>query len=112
MAHFAKLDEVNTVTEVVVVSNDVAPNEAAGIAFLTDWSGGYTRWKQTSYNASMRKNFAGIGFYYDAVRDAFIPPKPFPSWTLDETLCQWKPPVPCPGGQQLWHWNEKDKVWE
>ena len=79
MAHFAKLDENNIVLEVNLVSNDALdPNdeEASGIAFLIEWSGGHTNWKQTSYNANIRYNYAGIGYTYDAVDDAFIPPMP------------------------------------
>jgi hypothetical protein len=74
MAHFAKLDENNIVIEVNVVHNDVLdPNneEASGIAFLTEWSGGHTNWKQTSYNSSFRKNYAGVGMIYDPIKDEF-----------------------------------------
>ena len=79
MAHFAKLDDNNVVLEVNVVNNDVldpANEEQSGIEFLTEWSGGYSNWKQTSYNNSMRFNFAGIGYVYDPIDDAFIPPMP------------------------------------
>jgi hypothetical protein len=81
MAHFAKLDDNNIVTEVNVVGNEMLNNlpfpesEPVGIAFLTKWSGGYTNWKQTSYNANFRKHYAGIGYTYDPVFDAFIPPE-------------------------------------
>lgn len=94
MAHFAKLDENNMVLEVHVVSNDALDSndeENSGIEFLTNWSGGYTNWKQTSYNAKIRKNYAGINFQYDKDRDAFIPPK----WEcheevyLNELTCNW-----------------------
>ena len=77
MAHFAKLDENNIVIEVNAVSNqslDSSNEEASGIAFLTEWSGGYTNWIQTSYNGKIRYNFAGIGYIYDPVDDAFIAP--------------------------------------
>ena len=77
MAHFAKLDESNNVIEVVTVANaslDSSNEEASGIAFLTEWSGGYTNWKQTSYNGQFRYNFAGIGYIYDSIDDAFIAP--------------------------------------
>ena len=101
MAHFAKLDENNVVLEVNVVNNDVLTEdeEASGIAFLTEWSGGYSNWKQTSYNGNIRKNYAGIGFTYDPIRDAFIPPKPDDytdedgnhyTWTLNEETCLWE----------------------
>lgn len=92
MAHFAKLDENNIVLEVNVVNNDVLTEdeEASGIAFLTEWSGGYSNWKQTSYNGNIRKNYAGIGYTYDEERDAFIPPKPEGNWILNEETCQWE----------------------
>lgn len=79
MAHFAKLDDTNLVIEIHSVNNDALDpldEEASGIAFLTEWSGGYTNWKQTSYNASIRYNYAGVGFSYDPIDDAFIPPMP------------------------------------
>jgi hypothetical protein len=95
MAHFAKLDDNNVVLEVHCVhNNELLINgvevEAKGIVFLTEWSGGYTNWKQTSYNGTIRKNYAGIGYTYDSNRDAFIPPKPAGNWTLNETTCQWE----------------------
>jgi hypothetical protein len=79
MAHFAKLDDNNIVIDVNVVNNavlDSADEEGSGIAFLTDWSGGYSNWKQTSFNGSFRYNYAGIGFTYDPIDDAFIAPMP------------------------------------
>jgi hypothetical protein len=79
MAHFAKLDDNNIVIDVNVVNNavlDSADEEGSGIAFLTEWSGGYSNWKQTSYNEKFRYNFAGIGFTYDPIDDAFIAPMP------------------------------------
>ena len=92
MAHFAKLDENNVVLEVNVVNNDVLTEdeEASGIAFLTEWSGGYSNWKQTSYNGTFRKHYAGIGYTYDSIRDAFIPPKPEGNWILNEETCLWE----------------------
>lgn len=117
MAHFAKLDENNVVLEVDVVDNSDIQNlpfpesESAGIAFLTQWSGGYTNWKQTSYNRNFRKNYAGIGFTYDAILDAFIPPKPFPSWLLNTTLCVWEAPVSYPTDGKMYHWDEETKIW-
>ena len=92
MAHFAKLDENNIVIDVNVVNNDVldaSNEEASGIAFLTEWSGGYSNWKQTSYNGSFRKNYAGIGHTYDSIRDAFIGIKCHDEATLNEDTCQW-----------------------
>jgi len=116
MAHFAKLDENNVVLEVLVVHNnellqDGVESEAKGIQFLVDWSGGYPLWKQTSYNGNFRKNYAGIGYTYDATRDAFIPPQPFPSWTLNENTCLWDAPVPFPTDGQRYQWDEATTSW-
>lgn len=91
MAHFAKMDG-NTVAQVIVVHNNDAPDEATGIAFCKSLFGQDTEWKQTSYNGTTRKNYAGIGYTYDAVRDAFIAPRPADDWTLNEETCQWEPP--------------------
>ena len=93
MAHFAKLDENSVVLEVNVVNNaelDPANEEESGIAFLTEWSGGYANWKQTSYNGTIRKNYASIGYTYDEERDAFIPPKPEGNFVLNEETCRWE----------------------
>lgn len=117
MAHFAKLDENNIVLEVNVVDNEKlldsngVEQESLGVAFLTIWSGGYSNWKQTSYNGSFRKNYAGIGFTYDSVRDAFIPPKPFPSWSLNEDTCLWEAPVQRPEDSIPYDWNEDQQLW-
>ena len=95
MAHFAKLDENNIVTHVSVVDNwncvdgDGNESEAVGVAYLKSIHGEDTNWKQTSYNGNIRKNYAGIGHTFDADRDAFIAPKPYNSWQLNETSCQW-----------------------
>lgn len=111
MAHFAKLNENNQVIDVNVVNNEDIldengnESEEVGIAFLIEWSGGHVNWKQTSYNASMRKNFAGIGFKYDSDRDAFIPPKTYGSWTLNEETCRWEPPVAMPN-DGAYRWDE------
>lgn len=115
MAHFAKLDENNNVLEVHVVSNaaiDSSNEEQSGIEFLTNWSGGYTNWKQTSYNGNFRKNYAGVGYTYDPVRNAFISPKPFPSWILNEDTCKWEPPIPMPTDPHIYEWNEKKISWD
>jgi hypothetical protein len=115
MAHFAKLDENNIVLEVNAVSNDAldtSNEEASGIAFLTEWSGGYSNWKQTSYNGTTRKNYAGVGYYFDEARDAFIPPKPFESWLLDEETCFWQAPVAYPTDGGIYSWNEETRQWE
>ena len=122
MAHFAKLDSNNIVTEAQVVSNDVATNEQAGVDFLNNLYGTTDTWKQTSYNTHagqhdlggtpFRKNYAGLGFTYDSTRDAFIPPKPYSSWTLNETTCRWEAPVAYPDDSQEYTWNEDDQTWD
>ena len=114
MAHFAKLDENNLVLEVHVVSNnalDLANEEESGIAFLTEWSNGYTNWKQTSYNSTFRKNYASPGMSYDSVRGAFISPKPFESWILNEDTCIWEAPVAYPVNGLIYRWNEATTSW-
>jgi hypothetical protein len=117
MAHFAKLDENNVVLEVHVIHNNELldengiEQEQKGIDFLISWSNGYLAWKQTSYNGTFRKNYAGIGYTYDPQRDAFIPPKPFPSWTLNEDTCLWEPPVPYPTDGNLYQWDESMTNW-
>lgn len=112
MANFAKLDENNIVIAVNAVSNDVLDannEEESGISFLIDWSGGYTNWKQTSYNNNFRGRFAGVGFTYDPINDVFIAPKPFPSWTLDDNF-NWQSPKPRPN-EGLWTWDEDKLDW-
>ena len=114
MAHFAQLDESNIVTQVVVVNNDEllddgVESEAKGIAFCQSLFGG--NWIQTSYNGNIHKNYAGIGFNYDATKDAFIPPKPFNSWILDEDTCQWQAPTPYPTDDKIYYWSDDDSSW-
>lgn len=115
MAHFAELDENNVVLRVIVVHNndclDESGNESevVGIAFCQSLFGG--NWKQTSYNANFRKNYAGVGFTYDSVRDAFIRPQTFPSWTLDEN-CNWQPPLPMPDDGKMYYWDEPTVSWK
>ena len=116
MAHFAKLNNNNVVTEVHCVhNNELLVNgvevEAQGVVFLVNWSGGYTNWRQTSYNGNFRKNYAGIGFTYDPARDAFVPPQPFLSWTLDEDTCRWQPPVAYPTDGHSYAWDEDTLAW-
>ena len=116
MAYFAKLDENNVVLEVHVVHNnellvDGVESEAKGIEFLVGWSGGYQLWKQTSFNATIRKNVAAAGFTYDPDRDAFIPPQPYPSWGLNEQTCQWDCPVPMPTDDKRYAWDEQNCQW-
>jgi hypothetical protein len=118
MAHFAKLDPFNKVIEVHALHNDCCTDystcqesEAKGIEFLTAWSGGYALWKQTSYNGRIRKNYAGIGYTYDPVRDAFIPPQPYASWTLNEDTCLWECPVAYPRDGKFYTWDETQTSW-
>ena len=115
MAHFAQLNDENLVTQVIVVANedtadkDGVENEAIGIEFCTNLLGG--RWVQTSYNANIRKNYAGIGYKYDATLDAFIPPQPFESWTLNEETAQWEAPTPYPDDGKRYSWDEATTSW-
>ena len=117
MAHFAKLGVGNIVERVEVVSNDIATTEQAGVDFLNNLYNTRDVWKQTSYNNNIRKNYAGIGFKYDQTRDAFIAPKPYPSWILNETTCTWDAPVAYPtvtshdGLLYLIVWDEANLRW-
>jgi len=117
MAHFAKIGLNSKVLEVQVVANEVlhdsngVEQEVNGIDFLTKLTG-WSIWKQTSYNGNMRKNYAGIGDTYDEDRDAFISPKPYPSWTLNETTCRWEAPVPLPDDENNYVWNESTQQWD
>jgi hypothetical protein len=116
MASFAKLNENNVVLEVHSVHNNELLDESGveqeqkGVDFLIAWSGGYPHWKQTSYNGNMRKNYAGIGYTYRADIDAFVPPQPFPSWTLNADA-QWEPPVAMPTDGQMYSWDEDTTSW-
>jgi hypothetical protein len=117
MAHFAKLKSGNIVEKVEVVSNEVATTEQAGIDFLREfYNEPHAVWVQTSYNHNFRKNYAGIGYYYDEARDAFIPPKLYESWILDEETCMWQPPIPYPSNsitdEKTYKWNEVTKSWD
>jgi len=127
MAHFAKLDQNNIVTTVNVVHDnellvDGVENEQKGIDFLHNFFNTSDNWKQTSYNTlggvhslggtPFRKNYAGIGYTYDAGRDAFIPPQSFNSWTLNEDTCQWEAPVAYPDDGKRYTWNEITKEWD
>ena len=123
MAHYTELDENNTVLRVLVVNNTDCLNfegledESVGISFLKELYGVNSNWKQTSYNSNFRKNYAGIGFTYDATRDAFIPPQPYPSWKLVEETCQWEAPIPYPGiwlttESDVYTWNEDSQTWD
>jgi hypothetical protein len=122
MAHFAKLGKGNIVERVEVVSNDIATTEQAGVDFLNTLYKTNDIWKMTSYNTfggihklggtPFRKNFAGIGFKYEQYKNAFIPPKPFNSWTLNEDTCLWEAPVVYPSDGQNYKWNETIQNWE
>jgi hypothetical protein len=118
MAHYAFLDENNTVTEVIVGKNEGEDG--------VDWEEHYGAFRgqicrRTSYNTQggvhfnggtpFRKNYAGIGYTYDADRDAFIPPRPYPSWQLDELSCLWQAPTPMPTDGQAYVWNESAQTW-
>jgi hypothetical protein len=119
MAYFAKLDDNNIVVDVNVVNNETVGNlafpesEPVGVAFLTEWSGGYSNWKQT-YDGNgilFRKNCAVVGGTYDAALDAFIVPKPFLSWLLNTTTCQWEAPISYPTDGKRYYWNEDTQQW-
>lgn len=109
MSHFAKVEN-GIVSQVIVAEQDVIDSGLFG-----------TGWVQTSYNTyggihinggiPLRKNYAGIGFTYDTDRDAFIPPKPYQSWTLNEETCLWDAPVPCPNDDKRYRWNEEQQQW-
>ena len=135
MAHFAKLGKGNKVMTVEIVSNDIATTEQAGVDFINNLYGTNDVWKQTSYNTRngvhqlggtpFRKNYAGMGDKYDETRDAFIAPKPFNSWILNETTCKWEAPVEKPltyinnlkdidnnPFPDYYTWNETTKQWD
>ena len=108
MAHFAQIEN-NIVTQVLVVDNT---QEHRGQEFLANDLGLGGTWVQTSYNGNIRKNFAGIGYTYDTVRDAFIPQKPYDSWLLNEDTCQWNPPTPYPKDDKHYQWDEEQQNWK
>jgi hypothetical protein len=116
MAHFVKLNEENIVTQAIVVDNkDILDengqeSEQKGIEFCANLLGG--RWIQTSYNANFRKNYAGERYSYNQDLDAFIPPKPYNSWILDETTYKWIAPTPCPTDGGHYVWNETTVSWD
>lgn len=112
MAHYAFLDSTNLVTEVIV-----GRDEWEIVDDISDWEAHYGEiraqvCKRTSYNGNIRKNYAGIGFTYDETRDAFIAPKPFASWLLNEDTCQWTSPIPYPEGELMYSWNEELQDWD
>ena len=117
MAYFAKLGIGGIVERVEVVSDDIAITEQAGIDFLRNlYKDIHTQWAQTYTDKSFRKHYAGMGFYFDNIRNAFIPPKPFNSWILNEDTCDWQAPVAMPvtelESNQYYSWNESITNWE
>jgi hypothetical protein len=111
MAHYAFLDDDNIVTEVIV-----GRNEYETVDGISDWETYYGEFRgqrcvRTSYNGNIRKNFAGIGYSYDEVRDAFIAPQPYPSWVLDEDTCHWNAPTLRPNDGQPYEWDEDTVSW-
>jgi hypothetical protein len=116
VAYFAQLDDGGIVQQIISISNADAPDpaptnsEPIGQAFIADTLGLPGEWRQTSFNHSWRKQFAGIGYRYDAAGDVFIRPAPFPSWTLDEDH-DWQPPVPMPTDGNLYRWDEDTLAW-
>lgn len=117
MAHFAELDASSIVQRVIVINNsDILDehgdeSEAVGIAFCQSLYGAETIWRQTSYNGSFRKNYAGTGYRYDADLDAFIAPQPYLSWSLNTTTCQWEAPKPYPHDGRVYWWDESLLRW-
>ena len=121
MAYFAKLKTGNIIETVEVVSNDIATTEQAGVDFLNNLYNTSDVWKQTSYNTiggvhllggtPFRKNYAGVDYSYDQIKDAFIPPKPFNSWILNETTCLWEAPTAYPNDGNNYIWNEETLNW-
>ena len=118
MAHFAELDQNNLVLRVVVIANedchddDGNESEAVGVEFCKSLFGENTIWKQTSYNGNFRLRYAGTGGRYDSVRDAFILPRPLPSWTLNTDTLDWEPPLPYPNDGNFYQWNESTRTWD
>jgi len=112
MAHFAKIGVGNKIIKVAVVSNNIATTEQAGVDFLNNLYGSKDVWKQTSYNGNIRKNYAAVGYTYDQTRDAFIAPKPYASWILNEDTCLWEAPVAYPDDGERYDWNESTTTWD
>ena len=121
MAHFAQLDQDGIITQVIVINNDVLiddtgeESENLGIAFCQSLFGADSRWLQTSYNGNTRKRYAGIGYQYNETLDAFISPKQYDSWVLNEETADWEPPVPMPMEALLegcrYSWDEETLNW-
>jgi hypothetical protein len=103
MSHFAEINNDNIVQRVIVSEQDFINSGVVGDSF---------RWVQTSYNNNFRKNYAGKGYTYDKTRDAFIAPKPYPSWILDDDTCQWGAPTPYPDDDKKYSWDEDTTSWK
>ena len=103
MSHFAEINSDSIVQRVIVAEQDFINSGVVGDSF---------NWVQTSYNGNFRKNYAGTGYTYDKSKDAFIAPKPYPSWTLVEATCQWKAPVDYPSDGKKYDWNEATTAWD
>ena len=111
MKYFAKLNLNSKVVETIHIGDEYAPTEKAGIEYLQKHTN-YPFWVQTFKDRSQRKNHAGIGYTYDEDKDAFIPPKPFNSWILNESTCLWEAPVAYPDDGEEYNWNEETKSWD
>ena len=112
MAYFAKVDENNVVLEVVIVNEDIVTTVQAGIDFLKDLYGdNNVSWIQT-FDDGTRIHYAGKGYKYNLSEDAFIPPKPFNSWTLNEETCLWEAPTAYPDDGKFYNWNEENQTWD
>ena len=124
MAHYALLDENNIVIQVItgvdenIIQTDLDGTQVGGSSEAWETFYANCPWlnavgcKRTSYNKNIRKNYAGIGYTYDPTRDAFIPPKPFPSWILNESTCLWGSPTPYPTDGKFYNWNEESQTWD
>jgi|TARA_B110000285_G_scaffold196939_1_gene228223 hypothetical protein len=118
MAYFAKLGKGNIVENLISINNSVITDangieqEQLGNDFINKLYNTRDVWKQTSYNNNIRKNYAGIGYQYDQTRDAFIAPKPYNSWILNEDTCHWEAPVAYPDDGQKYSWNEETTTWD
>ena len=111
MKYFAKLGLNSKVIEVTHIGDNYAPTEKDGIEYLHKCTN-YPFWVQTFKDRSKRKNYASKGFTYDEDRDAFIPPKPYQSWTLNEDTCHWEAPVAKPDDEKMYEWNEETTNWD
>jgi hypothetical protein len=118
MAYFAQIDDNNIVVQVIRVNDSDCQNsngfedENVGIDFCKSLIGQETNWKQTSYNAKIRKHYAGIGYIYDEENDAFYAPQPYPSWILNETTFIWEAPIAVPTDNKIYEWNETNEEWD